>query len=68
MPCALVAVGFSLWYYRGFLRREGLKAHGVWARGVVLAVHEPLMNQVINNVYIKRTLRLRIERCDHVAP
>jgi hypothetical protein len=68
LPCALVAVGYSLWYYRGFTRREDLKVHGIAARGVVLAVREPLMNQVINNIYIKRTLRLRIERSDHVAP
>jgi hypothetical protein len=50
LPCALVAVGYSLWYYRGFSRREDLKAHGIAAKGVVLAVREPLMNQVINNV------------------
>jgi hypothetical protein len=68
LPCALVAVGYSLWYYRGFSRREDLKAHGIAAKGVVMAVQEPLMNQVINNVYIKRTLQLRIERSDHVAP
>jgi hypothetical protein len=60
--------GWSLWYYRGFLRREDLKAHGIAARGVVLAVRTPLMNQVINNVYIKRTLQLRIERSDGSAP
>jgi len=35
---------------------------------VVLEVEKPLMNVVINNVYIRRTLRLRIERADGVAP
>ncbi|HZS41428.1 MAG TPA: hypothetical protein VFF06_31580 [Polyangia bacterium] len=38
--------------------------HGLRASGEVLEVIEPLMNVVINNVYIRRTVRLRIARDD----
>jgi len=34
----------------------------------VVEVKRPMVNVVINNVYIRRTLRLRIERSDGVAP
>lgn len=45
-------------------REESLQGHGIRATGVVLEVLKPLMNVVINNVYIKRKVRLRIERED----
>lgn len=42
--------------------------HGLRASGEVLEVIEPRMNVVINNVYIRRALRLRILRDDGAAP
>ncbi len=47
-------------------RAESLRKRGIRATGVVLEVLKPWMNVVINKVYIKRTLRLRIEREDGV--
>src|SRR5579864_5269957 len=43
---------------------ESLLQQGIRATGVVLAVLQPRMNVVINNVYIRRQVRLRIERED----
>jgi hypothetical protein len=45
------------------LQRDGLRA-----TAVVMEVKKPLMNVVVNNIYVKRTLRLRIERDDHAPP
>jgi hypothetical protein len=64
VPCAAVAVGFAYWIYWSNARSDRAQHDGIPARGVVLEVVKPLMNVVINNVYIKRTLRLRIERTD----
>jgi len=68
LGCTAVVVGFSLWFYPSLSRRNSLQRGGIPARGVVLEVEKPWMNVVINNIYIKRTLRLRIERADGVAP
>lgn len=66
--CAAVVVAYSYWCYRASAARKDLEQHGIPAIGVVLEVKKPLMNMVINNVYIRRTMRLRIERSDGVAP
>jgi hypothetical protein len=49
-------------------RSRSLQRDGVLARGVVVKVVKPMMNVVVNNVYIRRTLVLRIERSDGLAP
>jgi len=66
--CLSVAIGVSAWIAGSVQRRESLRQHGVRAVGVVLEVLKPWMNVVINNVYIKRKLRIRIEREDGVPP
>jgi Short C-terminal domain len=68
IACVAIVVGYSWWFYRSLSRSRSLQRGGVPARGVVLKVEKPLMNVVINNVYIRRTLLLRIERADGVAP
>lgn len=68
VPWSLATAGIALWIALGARRADALARHGVRATGIVLEVHEPLMNVVINNVYIKRTLRLRIEREDGNGP
>lgn len=45
-----------------------LQASGARATAVVLEVKKPLMNVVVNNIYIRRKLRVRVERDDGVAP
>src|SRR5262249_41701992 len=52
------------WIARAARQEESLQEHGLRATGTVLEVLEPKMNVVINNVYIKRKVRLRIERQD----
>jgi|SRR5581483_5563021 len=61
-----VTFAIAGWIAYGAQQTETLIENGIPARGVVLEVVEPLMNMVINNVYIRRKLRLRIEREDHV--
>jgi hypothetical protein len=43
---------------------KSLQEQGIRATGTVLEVFKPWMNVVINNVYIRRKLRLRIQRED----
>ncbi len=65
IPCAVVAVLVALLIYLSASRKQGLDTGGIPARGVVLAVIEPkVFNVVVNDAYLKRTLRLRIERAD----
>ncbi|HEY2273501.1 MAG TPA: hypothetical protein VGH30_12040 [Jatrophihabitantaceae bacterium] len=68
-PCAAVALATAWWIQRRVSRHGDLEQHGVPATGEVLEVVKPrLMNIVINNVYIKRTLRLRVNRSDGTPP
>lgn len=57
-------VALAGWVALAARRAESFQEHGIRATGVVLEVLKPLMNVVINNVYIKRKVRLRIERED----
>jgi hypothetical protein len=68
LPCAALVIGYSWWLYRSVARSRSLQRDGVSARGVVVKVVKPMMNVVVNNVYIRRTLLLRVERADGVAP
>jgi hypothetical protein len=66
--CAAIVVGYATWLTRSVYEFERLSRDGVRAKGVVIDVKRPLFNTVINNAYIRRTLRLRIERPDGAAP
>jgi hypothetical protein len=59
-----VALAIAIWIAVAARTTESFKERAVHATGVVLEVFKPVMNVVINNVYIKRKLRLRIERAD----
>lgn len=61
-----ITIGMAFWIYSVDQRAASLQQHGIRATGTVLEVLKPLMNVVINNVYIKRKVRLRIERQDGV--
>lgn len=63
LPVTIAVAGWIVLVVRG---AESFRQRGVRASGVVLEVFEPRMNVVINNVYIKRKVRLRIEREDGV--
>jgi len=62
--CAAVAVATAFWMGQSTQRARSLQQQGIRATGVVLEVLKPWMNVVINNVYIRRRLRLRIQRQD----
>ena len=59
-----VALGLACWIALTARRAESFRERAVRATGLVLEVLKPMMNVVINNVYIKRKLRLRILRTD----
>src|ERR1700682_1665125 len=61
-----ITIALAAWIALVAQRDESLQEQGIRATGVVLEVLKPLMNVVINNVYIKRKVRLRIEREDGV--
>ncbi|HET7892767.1 MAG TPA: SHOCT domain-containing protein [Candidatus Sulfotelmatobacter sp.] len=62
------AIGLAVWIAFATRGEESFKERAVRATGVVLEVLKPMMNVVINNVYIKRKVRLRIERSDGAPP
>jgi hypothetical protein len=63
---AAIAIAVAAWIGRFSQRAQSLQDHGIRAAGTVLEVLKPFMkmNVVINNVYIQRRLRLRIQRQD----
>jgi hypothetical protein len=69
-PLAVAAVvgGYAVWLYMGLERSDALQHNGIPATGTVLEVKNPIMNMVINDVYIRRTVVLRVERSDGTPP
>ena len=65
---AAVVVAVAAWIGQSTGRARSLQQQGIRATGVVLEVLKPWMNVVINNVYIRRRLRLRIQRQDGSPP
>lgn len=65
---AAIVVGYAIWLSYAVYRVEQLRRDGVRAVAVVVDVVRPWFNVVINRVYIRRTLRLRIERADGTPP
>jgi hypothetical protein len=59
-----ITIGAAAWIARSARQEQSLREHGIRAVGVVLEVLEPHMNVVVNNVYIKRKVRVRVERED----
>lgn len=59
-----VTIATAIWIAAVARRAESLQQHGIRATGVVLEVFKPWMNVVVNNIYIRRRVRLRIERED----
>jgi putative oligomerization/nucleic acid binding protein len=64
LPWAAVAIASAAWIGSVSIRASALQERGIRATGTVLEVFKPWMNVVINNVYIRRRLRLRIQRQD----
>ncbi|TPG37168.1 SHOCT domain-containing protein [Mycolicibacterium hodleri] len=65
----LIVVGaYAAWFYSRIERSDELQRNGIPAAGTVLEIETPLMNTIINDVYIRRTMMLRIERSDGAAP
>jgi hypothetical protein len=64
LPWAAVAIAVAAWIGRFSSRAQALQQRGIRATGTVLEVFKPWMNVVVNNVYIRRRLRLRIQRQD----
>jgi hypothetical protein len=69
-PLAVAAVvgAYATWLYLGLERSDTLQHNGIPATGTVLEVEKPVMNVVINDVYIRRTLMLRVQRSDGASP
>ena len=61
---AAAAIAVAAWMGRFAQSVKALQEKGIRATGVVLEVFKPWMNVVVNNVYIRRRLRLRIQRQD----
>ena len=64
LPWTAVAIAVAYWIGRVTLLAQALQQRGIRATGTVLEVLKPWMNVVVNNVYIRRRLRLRIQRLD----
>jgi len=63
-----VAIASAVWIGSVSNRASALQQRGIRATGTVLEVFKPWMNVVVNNVYIRRRLRLRIQRQDDAPP
>lgn len=68
LPWTAVAIASAVWIGRFAQGAKTLQEQGVRATGTVLEVLKPWMNVVVNNVYIQRRLRLRIQRQDGAPP
>lgn len=60
----VAAIAVAFWIGSAARRNVVFKQRGIRATGTVLEVLKPMMNVVINKVYIERKVRLRVERED----
>ncbi|MCE5292753.1 MAG: SHOCT domain-containing protein [Nocardiaceae bacterium] len=61
----IVVVGaFAFWAFRTVDARYRLEAFGIRCTATVVEVLTPTMNVVINNIYVRRTMRVEITRPD----
>jgi len=61
----IVVVGlFAIWAYRTVDARYRMEAFGVRCTATVIEVLTPTMNVVINNIYVKRSMRVEVTRSD----
>ncbi len=69
-PIAVAAVvgAYAAWFYSRVARSDDLQHNGIRATGTVLEVKKPLMNTIINDIYLRRTMTLRIDRADGTPP
>ena len=68
IPLFAILIGTAYWIAAKAARKAALVENGVRATGVVLEVFKPWMNVIVNKVYIRRKMRLRIERRDGATP
>jgi hypothetical protein len=68
IPVAAVVGTYAAWFFTRLLRSDDLQHNGIPATGTVLDVKKPIMNMILNNVYIRRTVTLRIQRSDGMPP
>ena len=64
----VAATGIAAYLDLGNTSALALQREGHPATATVLEVKKPLMNMVVNNVYIRRKLRIRIARDDGAPP
>ena len=64
LPWTAITIAVAVWIGRFAQGAKTLQEHGIRATGTVLEVFKPWMNVVVNNVYIRRRLRLSIQRQD----
>jgi hypothetical protein len=69
-PVAVVVVvgAYAVWFYSRLARSDDLQHNGIPATGTVLEVKQPVMNMIVNSVYLRRTVMLRIDRADGTPP
>jgi hypothetical protein len=65
---AVEIAAHALHVYGKTVAADALQRNGVHARAEVLEVERPWMNVVVNNIYVRRTLRVRVVRDDGAAP
>ncbi|GAA3831013.1 SHOCT domain-containing protein [Nocardioides panacisoli] len=65
---AVEITAHALYVYGKVASAEALQRNGVHGRAEVLEVVHPWMNVVVNNIYVRRTLKVRVVRDDGSAP
>ena len=65
---AIVVGAYAVWFYSRLAHSDDVQHSGIPATGTVLDVEKPIMNVIINSIYLRRTMTLRIERSDGAAP
>lgn len=68
LPFAAALVGYSYWLSKAVYQVDVLRRDGIWGRGVVLEVIRPTLTVVMKNDRTRRSVRVRVEGVDGIAP
>lgn len=66
--CAVVVLGYGAWLTKQVAEVDRVRVEGLRSDAVIVEVIRPLLNVVVDKLYVRRTLRVRVQPPDGTAP
>ena len=68
LVCAAIVLGYGAWLTKQVSEVDRVRVEGRRADAVIVEVIRPLLNVVVDKLYVRRTLRVQVQPSDGAAP